>query len=83
MSEQDSESDTTAEASEPTQTFQTHNALNNRMRDEDNSTYDEDESSDEEHLTDIETQTGNGEQNNIQENKLLTTNLEVKVENQS
>ena len=48
ISEQDSESDTDAddtEASEPTQTFQTHNALNNTMHDGDDSIYDEDESS--------------------------------------
>ena len=85
MLEQDSESDTTAddtEASEPTQTFQTHNVLNNTIHDEDDSIHEEDESSEEENMNEIETCENNGEQNNIQEDKLLTTNFEVKVENQ-
>ena len=84
MSEQDSESDTTAddtEAPEPTQTSQTHNVLNNTMHDEDESIYDEDESSEEEHVNEIQPYKENGEQNNVQENKLLTANFEVKVEN--
>ena len=86
MSEQDSESDTTAddtEASEPTQTFQTHIVLNNTIHDEDDSIHEEDESSEEENMNEIETYEDNGEQNKIQEDKLLTTNFEVKVENQS
>ena len=47
--------------------------------------YDEDDSSaesEEEHVTGIEPHSNNGEQNNIQDNKLLTINFEVKVENQ-
>ena len=44
--------------------------------------HDEDDSSEDENVYEIETHTENGEQNNIQENKLLTTNFEVKVENQ-
>ena len=42
----------------------------------------EDESSEEENVTEIEIPTNNGEQNNVQDNKLLTTNFEIKVENQ-
>ena len=54
-----------------------HNVLNNTMHDEDDSIYDEDESSKEENEDEIETHTNNGEQNN----KLLTTKFEIKVEN--
>ena len=50
------------------------------MHNEDDSIHDENESS-EENVTDIETHENNGEQNNKQEDKLLTTNFEVKVEN--
>ena len=82
MSEQDSEPDETADDTEdlqPTETLQIHYVLNNTLHDEDDSIHDEDESSEEEHVTEIETYFVNGEQNNIQGNKLLTTNLEVKV----
>ena len=34
-------------------------------------------------MIEIETRINNGEQNNVQEDKLLTTNFEVKVENQN
>ena len=84
ISEQDSESDTTTENEEEsntTEAFQIHNVLNNTMHDEVDSIYDEAESSEEEHVTEIQPYTDNGEQNNKQDNKLLTTNFEVKVEN--
>ena len=87
MSEQDSGSDTMnndnedEEDSKPTEPHQIHNGLNNIMYHEDNSSEPEDESSEGENITDIETHTNNEEQNNIHENKLLYTNLEVKVEN--
>ena len=51
------------------------------MHDEDNSSEPEDDSSEENSKNEIETHTNNGEQNNIQDNKLLSTNFEVKVEN--
>ena len=51
------------------------------MHDEHNSSELEDESSEEENVIDIDTYEDNGEQN-VQESKLLTTNFEVKVENQ-
>ena len=51
------------------------------MHDEDDSTYHEHDSSENENITETETYTDNGEQNNIQDNKLLTANFEVKVEN--
>ena len=50
------------------------------MHAEDDSIHDEDDSSDEEHMCEIETHTDNGEQKSIQDNRLLTTNFEVKVE---
>ena len=84
-SEQDSESDTSTEdeeVSNTTETPQVHNVLNNAMHDEDYSIYDEDESSEEENEDEIQTNENNGEQNNIQDNKLLTTNFEIKVDNQ-
>ena len=83
MSEQDSESDTTAddtEDSKPTETIQVHNMCNTTMHDADDSTHDEDDSLEDENVTRIETYADNAEQNNEQENKLITTNFEVKVE---
>ena len=44
------------------ETLQTHNVLNNTMHDEDDSIYDEDESSEEEYIIEIETPTNNGQQ---------------------
>ena len=79
-SEQDSESDTSIqdeEASEPTQTFQTHNIVNETIHDEDDSS----EESEEENMNEMQTYENNGEQNNAQEDKLLTTNFEVKGKN--
>ena len=55
--------------------------MNNSIHDEDDSIHGEDESSEGENVTDIETYTDNGEQDNVQEDKLPTTNFEVKVEN--
>ena len=75
MPEHDSESDTTAddtEESNPTETLQIHNVCNTK--------HDEDDSSQDENVIEIEPHTVNGEQNNAQDNKLLTTNFEVKVE---
>ena len=51
------------------------------MHDEDDSTCDEDDLSKEEDVIEIETSTMNGEQNNGKENKLLTTNFQVEIEN--
>ena len=77
-SEQDSESDkTTEDEEEPntTETHQVHNALNETIHDEENSSEAEDDTS-----TEMRTYGNNGEQNK-QEEKLLTTNFEVKVKN--
>ena len=43
--------------------------------------HDEEDSSEDENVTQTETYEDNGEQNNAKEDKLLTTNFEVKVEN--
>ena len=51
------------------------------MHDEDDSTCDEDDLSKEEDVIEIETSTMNGEQNNGKENKLLTINFQVEIEN--
>ena len=78
--EQDSDSDTSTqdeEASEPTQTFQTHNIVNEKIHDEDDSSAE----SEEENMNEMQTYENNGEQNNAQEDKVLTTNFELKVEN--
>ena len=86
MSEQDSESDTTADdtqKSKHAETLQIHDVYNKTMQDEDDSTHDEDDLSEEENAIEIETPTNNGEKNNVQNNKLLTTNFEVKVETQN
>ena len=45
------------------------------------STHDEDNSSDDETVIEIEPHTVNGEQNNDKEDELLNTNFEGKVEN--
>ena len=91
MSNKDSESDTSTEDGEEsntTQTLQVHNVLNNTMHDQDDSIHDEDNSSDpeddsseENSVNDIQPYTENGQQNNVQEDELLTTNFEVNVEN--
>ena len=65
-----------------TESLQVHNVLNNTMHDEDDSIQDEDDSPEHENITENETYQDNGEQNNVEDNKLLTTNFEVKVENQ-
>ena len=77
MSEQDFASDTItddSEGSEPTETHQVHNVLNE-------TTHDQDDSSEDENMIEIEPHSVNGEKNNQKENKLLTTNFEVKVGN--
>ena len=84
-SEQDSESDTSTEDEEEsntTQTHQIHNVLNNIMHDEDNASEAEDDTSEDENVAEMQTDENNGEQNDEQEDKHLTTNFEVKVENQ-
>ena len=54
--------------------------MNETTHDEENSSETEDDTSQEENVTEIQTYKNNGEQN-VQDNKLLTTNFEVKVEN--
>ena len=83
ISEQDSESDLSTkdeEVSEPTKTFETHNIVNETIDDEENSSQAEDDTSEENSVYEIESHLVNGEQCNAQEDKLLTTNFEVKVE---
>ena len=82
-SEQDSESGTTTEDEEEpniTETHQVHNVLNETTHDEENVSEAEDDTSDEENVIEMQTYENNGEQNK-QEEKLLTTNFEVKVKN--
>ena len=83
-SEQDSESDITTEDEEQetntTETHQVHNVLNETTHDEENVSETEDDTSEDENVTEMQTYENNGEQNK-QEDKLLTTNFEVKVEN--
>ena len=58
MSKQDSESDTSTqdkEASEPTQTFQTHNVVNETTHDEENSSETEDDTPEDENVTEMQT----------------------------
>ena len=80
MSEQDSESDTSTEdqeESETTETLQVHNDSNDTTYDEHNSSDPEDDKSEENSVNEIQPYTENREQNNVQHNKLLTTNFEV------
>ena len=82
-SEQDSETDkTTEDEEEPntTETHQVHNVLNETTHDEENVSETEDDTSEEQNLNKMQTSENNEEQN-VQEEKLLTTNFEVKVEN--
>ena len=75
-SEQSSELYITYEDEEETNTteiHQVHNVLNQTIHDEENSSEDE-------NVTEMQTYGNNGEQHK-QENKLLNTNFEVKVEN--
>ena len=83
-SEQDSESDTSTEDEQETnttETLQVHHGMNETTHDEENSSEAEDDTSENENVAEMHTCENNGEQNNTQENKLLTTNSEVKVEN--
>ena len=82
-SEQDSESDTSTEDEEEsniTQTLQAHH-VNQTTHDEESSSVDRDDTSEGENVAEMQTYENNGKQNNAQEDKLLTTNFEVKVEN--
>ena len=54
---------------------------NTITHDEENSSEAEDNTSEDENVTEMQTYEINGKQNNIQESKLLTTNFEVEVEN--
>ena len=82
-SEQDSESDkTTEDEEEPntTEPHQEHNVLNEATHDEENLLETEDDTSEDENVTEIQTYENNQELN-VQNNKLLTTNFKVKVKN--
>ena len=54
--------------------------MNETIHDEENSSEAEDDTSEEQNLNEMQTYENNGKKNR-QENKLLTTNFEVKVEN--
>ena len=82
-SEQNTESDITSEGEEETnttETHQVHNVLNETIHDEENSSESEDDTQEDENVTEMQTYENNGEQNK-QEDKLLTSNFEVKVKN--
>ena len=55
--------------------------MNETMHGEENSLEAEDDTSENKNVNEIQTYENNGELNNMQEEKLLTTNFEVKVEN--
>ena len=77
MSEEDSTSDTTTEdteESEPTETLQVNNALNE-------TTHDENDTSDENSVIEIELPNKNREQKIGKEDKLVTTSFQVEMEN--
>ena len=82
-SEQDSESDITTvdeDETNTTETHQVHNVLNEAIHDEENSSESVDDTPEDENVTEMQTYENNGEQNK-QEEKLLTTNFDVKVKN--
>ena len=82
-SEQNSDSDITTEDEEETnttETHQVHNVLNKTIHHEGNSSEAEDDRSEEQNLNEMQTYQNNREQNK-QDDKLLTTNFEVKVKN--
>ena len=82
-SEQNSESDITTEDEDKTNTTETHqfnNVLTETTHDEENVSEAEDNTSQEENVIEMQIYENNREQNK-QEDKLLTTNFEVKVKN--
>ena len=81
MSEQDSKSDITTEDEQETNTTETHhihNVLNETTHDEETVSEAENDTSQEENVIEMQTYENNGDQNKPEE-KLLTTNFEVKV----
>ena len=83
-SAQNSESDISTEDEEEsniTQTLQVHYGMNETTHDEENPSEAEDDTSEDENVSEMQTYKNNGEQNNAQEKKLPTPNFEVKVEN--
>ena len=84
-SEQDSESEITFEDEDDPNTSETHqlkNVFNVTTHDEENSSEAEDDTLEDEIVTEMQTYENNGEDNK-QEDKFLTTNFEVKVENRN
>ena len=83
LSEQDSKSDImTEDEQEPntTETHQVHNVLNETTHDQENSLEAEADKSEDENVTDMQTYGNNGEQSK-QADKLLTTNMKLKLKN--
>ena len=80
-SEQECDPDISTEDEEESHTTETIQNVSNKItHDEENSSEDEDDPSEDENVTEMQTYEINGEKN-VQEDKLLTTNFEVKVEN--
>ena len=82
-SEQDSESGTTTEDEQETNTteiYQINHIFNETTHDEENVSEPEDDTSQKQNVNEIQTYENNQEQN-VQEENLLTTNFKVKVEN--
>ena len=82
-SEQDSESDTSTEDEEESnkiQTLQVHHGMNEATHDEESSSEPEDDTSEENSVYEIQSHSVIGEQNNIQEDKLLTTKVKVEIQ---
>ena len=59
-----------------TETFQVHHGMNETTHDKENSSESEDDTPEDENVTEMQTYENNGEKN-IQEDKLLITNFEV------
>ena len=81
MSEQDSASDTTTidtDQSKPTETLQIHNVHNTTMHDEDDSINDDD-SSEDENMTEIETHIDNGSKTMYMKTNSLLPTLKLKL----
>ena len=82
-SEQDSESDTSTQDEQETnttETHQVHHGMNETTHEEENASEAVDDTPENENVTEMQTYENNGEKH-VQEDKLLTTNFEVKLEN--
>ena len=81
-SKQDSDSDTSTEDEEQSNTIETaqiHHVMHETPHDEEKPSEAEDDTSQDENVAEMQTYENNGEEN-VQEDKLLSTNFEVEVE---